>query len=158
MIPQSTTMMIALHNIRSCHNVGSIFRTADAGGVSKIYICGETPAPIDRFGRQRADIAKVALGAEKSVGWEYVRDIQDLIKTLKKEKYNILTLEQDSESVDYRKAKLMAKNLLIVGNEVKGIEKEILEKCDQILEIPMKGEKESLNVAVATGIVLFSFF
>lgn len=152
MIPQVT---LALHNIRSCHNVGSIFRTADAAGVAKIYLCGETAAPIDRFGRARKDIAKVALGAEKSVEWEYVKDIHEVISKLKKEKFTILALEQDETSTDYKKAKLGLQNLLIVGNEVKGIEKDILQKCDQILEIPMKGEKESLNVAVATGIVLF---
>lgn len=156
MIPHQPRLCLALHNIRSCHNVGSIFRTGDAAGVSKIYLCGETPSPIDRFGRARQDIAKVALGAEKSVEWEYVKDIQEVLTNLKKEKYKILALEQDKRSIDYRKAKVSDKTLLILGNEVKGIEKEILDQCDEILEIPMKGEKESLNVAVSAGIALFS--
>ncbi len=149
---------LVLHNIRSCHNVGSIFRTADAVGVSKIFICGETPSPIDRFGRARKDIAKVSLGAEKSVEWEYVKDIHELLTNLKKEKYSIFALEQDERSVDYRKVKVGKLSLLILGNEVNGISKDILDKCDEIIEIPMRGEKESLNVAVSAGVALFSIW
>lgn len=155
MISQSPEVCLALHNIRSVYNVGAIFRTADAVGVSKIYLCGYTPAPIDRFGRARADVAKAALGAEKTVAWESMSDITDLISKLKKEKYTILALEQDKASIDYRIAKLGKKNLLILGEEVSGIEKEILNMCDLILEIPMKGEKESLNVSVAAGVALY---
>jgi 23S rRNA (guanosine2251-2'-O)-methyltransferase len=147
---------LALHNIRSVYNVGAIFRTADAAGVSKIYLCGYTPAPIDRFGRARKDVAKAALGAEKTVVWESVEKIDDFIKKMKKEGFKIFALEQDETSVDYKKAKLSEKNLLILGEEVSGIEKEILKKCDEILEIPMKGEKESLNVSVAAGVALFA--
>jgi 23S rRNA (guanosine2251-2'-O)-methyltransferase len=158
MISQSRSLCLALHNIRSVYNVGAIFRTADAVGVSKIYLSGYTPAPIDRFGRLRKDIAKAALGAEKTVTWESVEKIEDLISKLKKEKYTILALEQDKNSIEYTKAKLSNKNLLILGEEVSGIEKEILKNCDQILEIPMKGKKESLNVSVAAGIALYSFF
>jgi tRNA G18 (ribose-2'-O)-methylase SpoU len=148
-------MSLALHNIRSVHNVGSIFRTADAAGVAKIYLCGYTPAPIDRFGRARKDIAKVALGAEKTIEWESVGSITELIKKLKKEKYTILALEQSSTSIDYRRAKLGSKNLLILGEEVKGIEENILKMCEQVLEIPMRGGKESLNVSVAAGVALY---
>lgn len=148
-------MALALHNIRSAYNVGAIFRTADAVGVSKIYLCGYTPTPIDRFGRARKDVAKAALGAEKTVTWESVADVHDLISKLKKEKYTILALEQAESSVNYKEAKLSSKNLLILGEEVKGIEKDILKKCDQILEIPMRGKKESLNVSVAAGVALF---
>ena len=155
MIPQTKELCLALHNIRSVYNVGAIFRTADARGVSKIYLCGYTPAPIDRFGRARKDIAKAALGAEKMVSWESVESLSSLISKLKKEKYRILALEQDEASINYKKAKLEKKNLLILGEEVKGIEKEILKTCDEILEIPMKGEKESLNVSVAAGVALF---
>ncbi len=155
MISQTKEICLALHNIRSVYNVGAIFRTADAVGVSKIYLCGYTGAPVDRFGRARKDIAKVALGAEKTVKWESVKDIEELILKLKKEKFTILALEQSANSVDYKKVKLGKKNLLIVGNEVGGIEKKILNMCDSILEIPMKGEKESLNVSVATGVALF---
>lgn len=147
---------LALHNIRSTHNVGAIFRTADAAGVSKIYLCGYTPAPIDRFGRARTDIAKAALGAEKTVAWESVPDVSKLISQLKKKKYAILAVEQDTKSINYTKGKLGKKNLIILGNEVDGLEKGILVRCDQILEIPMRGKKESLNVSVAAGVVLFS--
>jgi 23S rRNA (guanosine2251-2'-O)-methyltransferase len=155
MIPQPSHIYLALHNIRSVHNVGAIFRTADAVGVVKIYLCGYTPAPIDRFGRARQDVVKASLGAEKIVEWESVVDVKELILKLKKEKFTILALEQGDNSIDYRKTKLGKNNLLIVGNEVLGIEKEILDLCDSIIEIPMKGKKESLNVSVATGVALF---
>lgn len=155
MISQRREVCLALHNIRSVYNVGAIFRTADAVGVTKIYLCGYTPAPIDRFGRARKDVSKSALGAEKTVAWESIEDISKLISKLKKEKYTILALEQDKASIDYRTAKIGKKNLLILGEEVRGIEQGILNTCDQILEIPMKGEKESLNVSVAAGVALF---
>ncbi len=153
MLPQ---IHLLLHNIRSTHNVGSIFRTADAAGVSKIYISGYTPAPTDRFGRARPDIAKVSLGAEKDVKWESVEDVKELIKKLKKEKFEIVALEQNERSVDYRKIKFSKNILIILGNEVGGVENEVLDLCDQIAEIPMLGKKESLNVSVAAGIVLYS--
>ncbi len=153
---QQREIYLLLHNIRSTHNVGAIFRTADAVGVKKIYISGYTPAPTDRFGRARQDISKASLGAEKTVDWESVKDIGELIQNLKKENAKILGLEQDKKSVDYSKAKPSNKNLLILGNEVGGIEKGILDLCDEILEIPMYGQKESLNVSVATGIVLYT--
>lgn len=155
MISQRQEVRLALHNIRSVYNVGAIFRTADAAGVTKIYLCGYTPAPIDRFGRARKDVAKAALGAEKTVAWESVESLTELVLKLKKEKFEILALEQDKKSVNYTEAKLKNKNLLILGEEVSGIEKEILKKCDQVLEIPMKGKKESLNVSVAAGVALF---
>lgn len=147
---------LLLHNIRSTHNVGAIFRTADAVGVKKIYISGYTPAPIDRFGRARSDISKASLGAEKTVEWESVEDVKDLIKKLKKEKVKIIALEQDKNSIDYKDIKKFHKILVIAGNEVGGIEQEILNLCDDIVEIPMYGSKESLNVSVATGVLLYS--
>ena len=153
---QQQEIYLLLHNIRSTHNVGAIFRTADAVGVKKIYVSGYTPAPIDRFGRVRQDISKASLGAEKTVAWESIKDIKELIENLKKEKVKIIGLEQDKNSIDYTEAKLADKNLLIVGSEVEGIEKEILSHCDEIIEIPMRGQKESLNVSVATGIVLYA--
>lgn len=156
MIAQEPQICLALHNIRSTHNVGAIFRTADAAGVTKMYLCGITPAPIDRFGRDRKDISKAALGAEKVIKWEQVKDIKKLIAKLKKEKYQIIAIEQDEKSKNYKKIKISLKTLLIFGNEVGGIEKDILETCDQIAEIPMKGTKESLNVSVAAGVILYS--
>lgn len=152
---QKKEVFLLLHNIRSTYNVGAIFRTADATNVSKIYISGYTPAPIDRFGRARKDISKASLGAESTVAWENVTDISDLIKKLKKEKVRIVGLEQDKRSIDFRKISKKGKILVILGNEVGGIEKEVLDQCDEIIEIPMLGEKESLNVSVATGVILY---
>lgn len=147
---------LLLHNIRSTYNVGSIFRTADATGVSKIYLSGYTPAPIDRFGRARQDISRASLGAEKTVAWESVVDPIALINKLKKDEVEIIGLEQDKKAIDYRKLKLNRKSLIILGEEVDGIEKELINACDQIAEIPMFGQKESLNVSVATGVLLYS--
>ncbi|MFA6552680.1 MAG: TrmH family RNA methyltransferase [Candidatus Paceibacterota bacterium] len=146
--------ILILHDIRSVYNVGAIFRTADAAGVSKIYLTGLTPSPFDRFGRKRKDFAKTALGAEDSVPWEKKENIGDLIADLKKEKFKIVAVEQAGNSVDYKKIKGQ-KLAIMLGNEVDGISAEILKKCDQTAEIPMKGKKESLNVSVATGIALF---
>lgn len=146
---------ILLHNIRSTHNVGSIFRTSDALGVRKIYLSGYTPTPIDRFGKSRKDVAKVALGAEKNILWGYEEDPVKVIKRLKKEKYYIVALEQAESSIDYKKIKIKYPVLFIVGNEVEGVSDKILSLCDSIAEIPMKGDKESLNVSVAFGVALF---
>ncbi len=146
---------LILHNIRSNHNVGSIFRTADGAGISKLWLTGYTPAPLDQFKRVNNEIAKTALGAEQSLAWEKRENILELITDLKNQGYKIWALEQNEKSVDYREVKLVGKTALIVGNEVEGVEREILNLCDQITEIPMRGSKESLNVAVATGIVVF---
>lgn len=151
----NTDMRILLHNIRSTHNVGSIFRTADAGGVSHIYISGYTPTPLDQFGRKRKDIAKVALGAEDTVAWSKAGTPKKLIAELKTEGFSTVALEQSGDSVDYKNVKIGKKVLLIVGNEVKGMSPELLKLSDTVVEIPMKGEKESLNVSVAFGIALF---
>lgn len=146
---------VLLHNIRSTHNVGSIFRTADALGVSKIYLSGYTPTPVDKFNRPRKDIAKVALGAEKTVSWEYALSPEKIIKKLKVEKFQIIGLEQAKNSVDYKKVKVSKPVLFLVGSEVEGIESKLLSLCDIVAEIPMKGKKESLNVSVAFGVALF---
>jgi len=150
-------MVAILHNIRSLHNVGSMFRTADAAGIEKMYLCGITPTPLDRFGVVRQQVAKVALGAEKTVAWEAVRSTTALISKLKKEGYKVLAVEQAKNSTPYFKLKTsnLKQIALIVGAEVKGLSAAILKKCDKVLEIPMHGKKESLNVAVAFGIVIF---
>ena len=152
-------MIVILHNIRSLHNVGSIFRTADAAGVEKIYLGGITPAPVDIFGKPRLPLTKVSLGAEKYVPWEKVKSTTTLIDKLKKQKYQIFAIEQSKKSVPYFKIKnknLKSKITLVLGNEIKGLPSSILKRADKILEIPMKGKKESLNVAVAFGIVVFN--
>lgn len=147
--------ILILNNIRSTENVGAIFRTCDAAGIDKIYITGYTPAPLDRFGKKRNDIAKSALGAEETVPWEQKKSFSSLLSRLKKEGYQIIALEQYVKSIHYKKIKLGERNAFLVGNEVLGIDKKTLAKCDQIGEIPMKGKKESLNVSVSLGIFLY---
>jgi len=147
---------VLLHNIRSAYNVGSIFRTADAAGVAKLFLSGYTAQPTDRFGRARVDIAKVALGAEKHVPWEYKKNPYAVLAALRKEGWHIAGVEQAPGSIDYRKFKLKKPTLFILGNEVNGVPTGLLKKSDDVLEIPMRGKKESLNVSVAAGIVLFS--
>ena len=148
--------ILILHNIRSVENVGAMFRTADAAGISKIYLTGYTPAPLDRFGRKRGDLAKSALGAEQFVFWEQKKMVCPVIAKLKREGFHIIAIEQDEKSVDYKTLRLRSgRNAFIVGAEVTGIPKNILEKCDVIAEIPMRGKKESLNVSVALGVALF---
>lgn len=149
-------IIVILHNIRSAYNVGSIFRTADGCGVSKIYLTGYTPEPLNKFGLWRRDIAKVALGAEKSVNWEYSKDIFRVLEKLKKKDIQIISVEQDPKAIDYRKIKKGNKRAFILGNEVNGLSRSILDKSDKVIEIKMKGKKESLNVSVVAGIVLFN--
>ncbi|HEY5383079.1 MAG TPA: TrmH family RNA methyltransferase, partial [Candidatus Paceibacterota bacterium] len=152
--------VLILHNIRSVHNVGSIFRTADAVGVSKIMLSGYTPTPLDRFGRERKDFNKVSLGAERLVPWEQTKQFSSAVQKLKKEKYTIVALEQDKKSISLfdwpntSEAKNGKPIALVLGNEPRGLSKQALALCDIILEIPMRGKKESLNVSVAAGIAL----
>lgn len=171
--------VVILADIRSLHNVGSIFRTADAAGVSKIYLCGITPTPLNVFGRPEEKLAKVALGAEKNIPWEKNSSIIKTISSLKKDDFTILALEQAKKSVPYNKfhPKKTEKIALILGEETKGLTSSILKKCDRVLEIPMRGAmvrqahhpkkikeekmirqahyKESLNVSVSFGIAAF---
>lgn len=153
-------MIAILHNIRSLYNVGSVFRTADAAGIEKIYLCGITPTPIDQFGKYRQQLTKVSLGAEKYVAWEKFSSTTKLIDKFKKDGYKIFAVEQSKKSIPYHKLKKInvkkLKAALVLGNEVRGLPTSILKRADKILEIPMKGKKESLNVAVAFGIVVFS--
>jgi len=154
-------MLVILQNIRSIHNVGSIFRTADAAGVEKIYLCGITPSPLDRFGNIRPQFSKVSLGAEKSVPWEKCASASRLIDKLKNPPagggYKIFAVEQSKKSIPYYLAGMTrhTRVVVVVGNEVRGLSPAILKKADKILEIPMRGRKESLNVSVAFGIVAF---
>ncbi|MEI6659806.1 MAG: TrmH family RNA methyltransferase [bacterium] len=153
--------ILILPDIRSAINIGSIFRTADAVGISKIYLTGHTPRPSDKFDRIQKDIAKAALGAETWVAWEYKEKLAPLIVSLKKKGFTMIAIEQDPQAIDYRKisALLKSKNVdkvaFILGSEVEGVDKKILDKCDLIAFIPMAGKKESLNVSVACGVALF---
>lgn len=159
---------IICDNIRSLENIGSIFRTADAIRVSKIYLCGISGrAPIGqnqstyllnkisaRPSTQNlsALVSKTALGAEKTIPFEYYRQIGRLVDKLRKEKVQIVSLEQDKKAISYNKFKPKFPLVLILGNEVKGISKKILKKSDKIIFLPMLGRKESLNVSVAFGV------
>lgn len=138
-----------------------MFRTADAAGVERIILSGYTPTPLDRFGRKRTDFAKVSLGAEDSVPWEYVETVEPSLAQLKKENYCIAALEQAPNSInlfDFQTSKhgsLHKSVALLVGNEVDGVSPALLAQAEVIVEIPMRGKKESLNVSVATGVALF---
>lgn len=146
---------LVLDNIRSSENVGSILRTADAVGISKVFLVGITPAPIDRFGRVQPKIKKSALGAEESVSWEQADDSKNLLKRLREEGMKIYAVEQDEKSKDYKDVSISEDSAFIFGPEVDGISKETLGLCDEVIEIPMKGEKESLNVSVSVGVALY---
>lgn len=147
---KSEKLVLILHNIRSRYNVGSIFRTADGAGVDKIYLCGITPYP------PHAKISKVALGAENYVKWENYRQTGRLIDKLKKEGYQIIALEQSKGSINYLKFKPKFPIALILGAEISGLPDRLLRKCNKIIEIPMRGQKESLNVTVALGVSIFN--
>ena len=139
-------MVIIAHNIRSMHNVGSIFRNAAAFNVKKLYLTGITSTP------PRKEIAKVALGAEELVDWES-GEILDVIKDLKSKGYKVYGLETGENTISIKDLK-EEKVALILGNEVEGIDKETIEQLDGLVEIPM-GKKRSLNVSVASGIAMF---
>lgn len=157
------SVVLLLDNIRSAYNVGAIFRTADAVRVDKIYLLGSTPTPVDRFGRPQAAIHKTALGADETVAWEHVgtateRSTGDglrLVKNLQADGYRAVMIEQVPGSTtlaDYQPAE---KVLYILGAEVEGVDPEFAKTADEAVELPMLGEKESLNVSVTAGVVLY---
>lgn len=145
---------VVLDNIRSLENIGSIFRTADAIDVKKIYLCGISGfSPYGDLKKEfQKRISKTALGAEKTIPFERHRHTLRLIKKLKKDRIYIVALEQDKKAVPYTKFRSEFPIALVVGNEVKGISKKVLKEADKIIYLPMSGKKESLNVAVAFGV------
>jgi tRNA G18 (ribose-2'-O)-methylase SpoU len=147
--------ILVLNDIRSVYNVGALFRTADAVGITRIIMAGFSPTPVDRFGRARTDLAKSALGAELSVPWEYVDDLVAIVTEYRNQGFHIIGVEQDARSIDYKHIEKTSKMLFILGTETTGMEESLLSLCDTIVEIPMQGIKESLNVSVAAGIVLY---
>ena len=152
-------LFVVLDNIRSALNVGAIFRTADSFGVEKIFLCGTTPRP-GQTGpsaslRASKDLAKTSLGAENFVPWEYRKRTIDAVKQLRKQGFRIVALEQAKNSIDIRRYKPKAKVALVLGFEVSGVSKSVLKQCDKIIEIPMLGKKESLNVSVAFGVASY---
>lgn len=145
---------VVLDNVRSMHNVGAVFRTADAFVIEKIILCGITPQPPHR------EIHKAALGATESVAWEYYESALEAVLDLKTQKYRVVGIEQttDSELMDGFKISESEKYAVIMGNEVEGITESLLPHCDHLLEIPQLGTKHSLNVSVCAGIVMWEFF
>ena len=142
-------MCVVLNNIRSLHNVGTIFRTCDGAGVAKIWLCGITGYP------PQGGIAKTALGAQNHVPWEYREDVLGLVKELKSAGYQIVLLEQMQGSASHDKFKAKFPVCLVVGNEVDGIAESLQSLTDAAIEIEMDGIKNSLNVAVAFGIAVY---
>ena len=146
-------IVLVLDNVRSLHNVGSAFRTADAFAVRKIYLCGITGTPPHK------EINKTALGATESVNWEHFTNTTDLVQQLKSDEYQIIAIEQADRSVslaDFTPA-TGQKYALIFGNEVFGVEDEVMQQADTVIEIPQFGTKHSLNISVAVGVVVWDF-
>lgn len=149
-------LVVVLDNVRSLHNVGSVFRTSDAFLIEKIILCGITSTP------PNAEIHKTALGAEYSVDWEYFEETTDAIHLLKNEGYYIYTIEQVENSVMLDKIQLdpdsQQKYAVVLGNEVHGVDQEVINLSDNCIEIPQFGTKHSLNVSVSAGLIIWKFF
>jgi tRNA G18 (ribose-2'-O)-methylase SpoU len=144
-------MAVLLDNIRSAWNAGSILRSADGFGFNQVYMCGITPTPDNEA------VTKTSLGAEDSVPWSYHKDAVKLVKGLRKTGREIYALEEHERAIDIgRISTPLQDSILIVGNEVSGVDPELLDVCDQVLYIPMRGEKRSFNVAIAFGIAAFA--
>jgi tRNA G18 (ribose-2'-O)-methylase SpoU len=168
---QKNELALIIHNVRSAYNVGALFRTADGAGVKRIFLTGYTPCPYVLrtsvaggpmqaripvyLTRAEKELVKTALGAEKSVLWKKSVSLRRVLTDLRKEGFVIVALEQCEKSVDFRKYVPKSDVALILGNEVRGVDAKILKQCDAIIEIPMRGKKNSLNVAVAGGIALY---
>lgn len=147
-------LTVVLDNIRSLHNIGSVFRTSDAFLIEKIILCGVSCPP------PNPEIHKTALGAEFTVNWSYVENTLDAVNQLKNEDYYLFAIEQAHESISLSGLKLIhnKKYAVVLGNEVKGVQQNVVDACHACLEIPQFGTKHSLNVSVASGIVLWTFF
>jgi 23S rRNA (guanosine2251-2'-O)-methyltransferase len=144
-------LVFVLHNLRSAFNVGSIFRTAECFGVSKVYLCGYTPLPT------QDKLAKTAMGTDTLVDWQEAPKISELLKTLRSENYNIVALETTSHAVDLAQAFPAGPTAFVLGNERFGVDPEILELCTEVRKISLRGQKNSLNVGVATAIATYEF-
>ena len=146
--------IIVLDNVRSLNNIGSVFRTSDAFLVEEIYLCGITAVP------PHPDIHKTALGAENSVKWSYFSDTVEAVDKLHSMGYTVYSIEQVKDSISLESIKLDKKQkyAVIFGNEVKGVQQVVVDKCDGCIEIPQFGTKHSLNVSVTAGLVIWDFF
>lgn len=151
---EKTPLIIILDDIRSLHNIGSVFRTSDAFLIEKIYLCGITAVPPNK------EIHKTALGATETVDWEYAKDVLEVINQLKQNEVKVYSVEQTENStmLDNFQPKTDTKYALIFGNEVKGVSQEAINLSDGVIEIPQLGSKHSLNISVSAGIVIWDFF
>lgn len=147
---------VVLFNVRSTYNVGSIFRTADGAGVKEIILVGYTPSPVDKYGTTNKQLRKTALGAEEAIPWKKISSWKGCATLLRKKGYALVAVEQSQSSIPYTSFTLKKPTAFIFGNEVRGISSKVLRDVDTTLELPMRGKKESLNVSVAAGIVLYS--
>jgi len=151
---KKTPLIIVLDNIRSLNNIGSVFRTSDAFLIEKIYLCGITAQP------PHNDIRKTALGSTETVAWEYAENTLSVIEKLKDYGVNILSVEQAQNAVmlnDFY-PKNDTKYAVVFGNEVKGVQQDVVNQSDQVIEIPQFGTKHSLNIAVSAGVVIWDIF
>jgi tRNA G18 (ribose-2'-O)-methylase SpoU len=151
---EKTPLIIILDDIRSLHNIGSVFRTADAFLIEKIYLCGITATPPNK------EIHKTALGATDTVAWEYQKDVLEVIKKLQQEEVAVMAIEQVENSIYLQdfKPETGTKYALVFGNEVKGVSQEAVKLCNGTIEIPQLGTKHSLNISVSAGIVVWDIF
>lgn len=145
-------VVVVLDNVRSMHNVGAVFRTSDAFRISKLYLCGITACPPHR------EIRKTAIGAETSIDWEYYESATLAVTKLKAEGYRIYGVEQTRHSVELQDISFESGKIAFVfGNEIDGVSEEVLEICDECIEIPQLGTKHSINISVACGVVLWEY-
>jgi 23S rRNA (guanosine2251-2'-O)-methyltransferase len=151
---QKTPIIVILDDIRSLHNIGSVFRTSDAFLIEKIFLCGITAIPPNK------EIHKTALGATETVAWEYAKDVLEVIYQLKQENIKVYSVEQTENAImlDDFQPEINSKYALIFGNEVKGVSQEAINLSDSVIEIPQLGSKHSLNISVSAGIVIWDLF
>ncbi|WP_083644491.1 RNA methyltransferase [Christiangramia flava] len=150
---EKTPMIVVLDNVRSLNNIGSVFRTADAFLIEKIYLCGITATPPHK------DIHKTALGATDTVNWEYVENTTDLVKQLQQEEIKVYSIEQAENSISLNEFQLPDGKIAVVfGNEVKGVQQSVVTLSDGVIEIPQAGSKHSLNISVSAGVVLWDLY
>ena len=151
---KKTPLIIILNDVRSLNNIGSIFRTSDAFLIEKIYLCGITATPPHK------DIHKTALGATESVDWEYQKEASEVVKHIKAEKILVYAIEQAEGAISLENFKITQnqKYAFVLGNEVKGVSQSVINLSDGVIEIPQEGTKHSLNISVASGVVLWEFY
>lgn len=147
-------LILILDDVRSLNNIGSVFRTADAFLIEKIYLCGITATPPHK------DIHKTALGATESVDWEYYKEAPELVKQLKEDNIKVHAIEQAEGAISLENFKVTQyeKHAFVLGNEVKGVSQTVVNRCNDVIEIPQEGTKHSLNIAVASGVALWDFY